>query len=419
MAGPAKNLSCPKCSAPITVRGFGQTNTLICSSCMSALDLEHPELKILYEASNKRKFEPLIPLGTRGKLRGDLWEVIGFMRRSDSSGMYVWSEYLLFNPKIGFRWLVHNNGHWNYVVMTKSKPTGSVAGGMKMLGEHYQHFLSGKVITRYVLGEFYWRAKDGDSVFGDDFVHPPRMLSRESQTNETVWSIGEYVEPEVIQKAFNIKKMPDRIGVAPNQINPSKAAGNKIYWMAFLTLIVLTFIQVLFSSGASSKSVFSGRSDEGGITNNGVIVSQPFKLDNGTKNLGIYAHSPVTNNWVYLTYTLFNKDTGESWQAGREISYYEGYDSDGRWSEGSRYDKVIFPSIPSGTYVLSVASEGGSLPSPPYSINVIRNMTYWGNYLFAAGLILIFPLILGFFHYRFEVQRWEESDHPIHEEDDE
>ena len=28
---------------------------------------------------------------------------------------YYWNEYLLYNPKIGFRWLVHSDNHWSYV----------------------------------------------------------------------------------------------------------------------------------------------------------------------------------------------------------------------------------------------------------------------------------------------------------------
>ena len=50
---------------------------------------------------------PLIPLGTRGKIRGTDYEVIGFERRTIhvDGAAYSWHEYVLFNPFKGFRYL--------------------------------------------------------------------------------------------------------------------------------------------------------------------------------------------------------------------------------------------------------------------------------------------------------------------------
>ena len=44
-------------------------------------------------------------------------EVIGAMTRSVTfDGVkYFWNEYLLYNPKVGFKWLVHSDNHWNFV----------------------------------------------------------------------------------------------------------------------------------------------------------------------------------------------------------------------------------------------------------------------------------------------------------------
>ncbi len=57
-------------------------------------------------------------------MRGDLFEVIGFMRRAMTvEGVnYEWSEYLLFNPYKGFRWLSEYNGHWNFLKTTTHIP---------------------------------------------------------------------------------------------------------------------------------------------------------------------------------------------------------------------------------------------------------------------------------------------------------
>src|SRR5260370_26491497 len=96
----AKALNCPKCGAAIVLRSFGQAVTVVCASCHSILDAKDPNLAILQQfeaATNVSK--PLIPLGTRSKLRGTVYEVAGFQRRhSKIEGItYYWHEYVLFN----------------------------------------------------------------------------------------------------------------------------------------------------------------------------------------------------------------------------------------------------------------------------------------------------------------------------------
>src|SRR5437899_9774384 len=79
----SKALNCPKCGAAIVLRSFGQAVTVVCSSCRSILDAKDPNLAILQQFELKTSdVKPLIPRGTRGKLRGTDYEVIGFQRRS-------------------------------------------------------------------------------------------------------------------------------------------------------------------------------------------------------------------------------------------------------------------------------------------------------------------------------------------------
>jgi hypothetical protein len=74
----------------------------------------------------------------------------------------------------------------------------------------------------YVVGEFYWRVAVGETCTVDDYVCPPRMLSREVTAKEANWSQAEYLEPaDEICTAFGVKAPPPRqIGVYANQPNP-------------------------------------------------------------------------------------------------------------------------------------------------------------------------------------------------------
>ena len=67
----------------------------------------------------------LIPLGTVGEVPEGKMTVIGAMARSVTieGTQYFWSEYLLYQPQIGFRWLVDSDDHWNYV---RAIPPGDV-----------------------------------------------------------------------------------------------------------------------------------------------------------------------------------------------------------------------------------------------------------------------------------------------------
>src|SRR5271156_4990378 len=143
----AKAVNCPQCGAAITLRALGQASAVVCESCHAILDAKDPQLQIL------QKFDkivspdrPLIPLGTRGKLRGTDYEVIGFERRNIKvDGVrYSWHEYILFNPYKGFRYLTEYQGHWNDLVVCKElpivDPQASISLSANYLGETYQHF---------------------------------------------------------------------------------------------------------------------------------------------------------------------------------------------------------------------------------------------------------------------------------------
>src|ERR1700751_3596492 len=96
-----KALNCPGCGAALAVRSFNNAVTIVCESCHAILDAKDPNLQILQQFRVvTAEAQPLIPLGTRGKIRGTDYEVIGFERRTIYvDGIpYSWHEYVLFNP---------------------------------------------------------------------------------------------------------------------------------------------------------------------------------------------------------------------------------------------------------------------------------------------------------------------------------
>ncbi|HLZ52270.1 MAG TPA: DUF4178 domain-containing protein [Candidatus Acidoferrum sp.] len=414
----AKALNCPQCGAAITLRALGHAETVVCESCHSILDAKDPNLQIL------QKFQvitgevpPLIPLGSRGKLRGTDYEVIGFQRRSITvEGIrYDWHEYVLFNPYKATHYLTEYNGHWNDISVCKELPVVNFST-VNYLGEVYRHFQTSDANTNYVLGEFPWQVRVGEQATVTDYVKPPRVLSSEKSANEVTWSLGEYMYGADIWKSFNLPgQPPEAFGVYENQ--PSPVSENvKGIWSAFLAFaLLLLFLMAGFDFASSKTTVFdsSYRLNAGEPKGEASFVTDVFDLGGRTSNVQITTSASVDNSWIYLNYALINQDSGQAWDFGREVSYYHGYDSDGSWTEGSRRDTVVIPSVPAGHYYLRIEPEVDARHPPiSYSVQVKRDVPVLGFFGIAFLALLLPAIAITWRSMNFERMRWAESDHP-------
>ena len=416
-----KALNCPGCGASLTVRSFGNAVTIVCENCHSILDAKDPNLQILqrFKAATG-EYRALIPLGTRGKIRGTDYEVIGFERRTIyvDGVPYSWHEYVLFNPYKGFRYLTEYNGHWNDVSILKALPdvqTYASPPTVKYLGETYKHFQTAKAETSFVLGEFPWQVRVGESVEVSDYVSPPRVLSSEATGDEVTWSMGEYMSGKDIWAAFRLSgSAPEPVGVYENQPSPMTADTRNI-WVAFAVfLLVLVVMMIGFDILARNEQVFSGSYKFDSRDHaDASFVTDDFELKGHTSNVEVETSTDLNNRWIYLNYALINEETGQAFDFGREVSYYHGYDSDGSWSEGGQNDSVAVPSVPPGRYYLRVEPEGDpSYGVTYYSVTVKRDVPQYRFYGLALLALLAPAILLTWRTLSFEHLRWAESDHP-------
>jgi len=411
----AKSISCPNCGGPVELRGFAHTLSVVCPQCHSVLDASTPEVEILQKFQAKTQIAPTIALGARGKFENATYEVIGFQIRevSESGDSYSWNEYLLFNPYHGFRYLTEYNGHWNFVHVESALPEQSRSAGklaMQYGGKTYLAFDSMKASTVYVLGEFPWRVRTGDSVACQDFVSPPSMLSSESSSGEITWSRAEYMPGSQVWQAFKLAgSPPPAYGIFANQPSPyGGSVGSS--WSTWLWLNValaaLVFLFMVLSPGRvafSDHYAYSAR-----LKNDSAFVTPTFQLDGRNANVELSIHTDLDNNWAYFSFALINDQTGQTFDFAREVSYY--HDSDG--NEGSRSNSVIVPSVPSGQYYLRVEPEmDPGAPFVRYDLEVKRNVPNYGFFGLAALLLFIPPVITTFRKGGFEAARWRESDY--------
>src|SRR5215211_1379287 len=396
----AAQLGCPNCGGPLELRAPDKTERVTCPNCNSLLDVNQGKIQFLKALENPW-FQPLIPLGTTGEVPEGKMTVIGAMARSVTieGTQYFWSEYLLYQPQIGFRWLVHSEDHWNYV---RAVPPGDVYEAGKSAvyhGKNYRIFQDAQARVEVVLGEFYWKVETGEQVRGVDYVKPPYMLSKEVSTvyvtdpndekkrkrttGEINWSLGTYMPVQQVEKAFGVTGLPRPSGIAPNQ--PYKHWWVYKYWIAFIVLLLLTgFLSMVFAG--STSQVFSQAVTLPPLPNEDgtqVFFSEPSELK-GRRNIKIEGDSPVQNTWVYLEGDLINEDTGVVQSFPIDISYYQGVEDEESWSEGGQRDSAYTSSLPAGKYILRLEGqwEKWSLPAL-VAIRIEQNVTYGLNLLIA------------------------------------
>jgi hypothetical protein len=422
------SLSCPQCGAAIELRTLDQAQSVVCSSCGSILDARDPNLALIQGFQARQKFEPQIPLGTRGTLKGEKWEVVGYQVRSITvdGTAYYWDEYVLFNPYKGFRYLTQYDGHWNDVQVVKAAPEERMSGGRPIVilhGETFKDFQRATATTEFVLGEFPWQVRVGDRAETRDFIAPPRMLSRETTDEETTWSLGTYTLGDQIWKAF---ALPDRAprarGVYANQPSdflPRAGSLFKRYMLFAAILIGLGLLRLITASRDTVYATNSAFFRPGALADSLAFVTPTFQVAGRTANLEVTTEAQVDNGWAYFDYALVNESTGQTYEFGREVSYYYGRDSDGNWSEGSRRDRAVLPSIPAGPYFLRVQPEA-QVPTDflEYRIVVRRDVPILFPYLVGLILLAVPPVLLALRAWGMESARWKESDYAPSDDDD-
>jgi hypothetical protein len=413
-----RSVTCPGCGGAVTIRSFGSAVNVVCGSCHSVLDAQDPQVKILQKFKDAIRQNPLLPLGSRGKIRGILFEIIGFQHRQiEADGqVYGWGEYLLFNPYQGFRYLTEFSGHWNFIAPLRTLPQAHTPGAQSdrfYLGERYKHFQTATAKTTFVLGEFPWQVRVGETAEVTDYVSPPRVLSTEvSSDKEINWSMGEYITGTDIWQAFGLKDQPPpAVGVYENQPSPFGSQPRKIWRYCGLLLGLALLLWIFHLSTAHRQQVFSEAFVFDPAANEASFVTAPFEFE-GASTVQVDTAASLHNQWIFINFALVNEETGKAYDFSREVSYYGGVDEGESWTEGSPRDSVTLPRIPAGKYFLRIEPDGDhTLGKIGYSVAVIHDVPNSTWFLIAAPLLLLPAIFTTWRSIGFEHRRWQESDH--------
>ena len=410
----ADAFNCPSCAAPFTLSS-GRIKSFGCASCGALLDTSMREVRLISKAQAQLDAPLLLPLGARGTMGGSAWQVIGHIRRASEHG-FAWSEYLLFGADGGFAWLIESDGHWTFA-RNSPKSLKRINNQVFRDGTRLDRFAGYLAEVRHVQGECYWKVKVGDTVEVEDYIAPPLIASREKDAREVTWTVGEYVLPAEVQKAFGLPAaLPTPRGVAPNQPSPWAGTATKL-WQAFAAFTVLALALQIWFAVTTTEVRREQVSLKPGSDNS--VLSAPFRVD-GRGPLALKAETDLHNSWAGLSFTLVDPKSGKVWNTEEQLESYSGVDADGdRWSEGSNSTLVTFGDVPAGTYQLQVEAEID--PQSPRPLTAVlrleRGHASWFNWLMLQFGLLTVPLFAGWRTRAFEAARMADSDHADDDDD--
>jgi hypothetical protein len=275
----SRQFSCPNCGATVEVT-LASSKSITCRSCNSLIDITEGIGGELRHALQDEPMQPLIPLGSTGQLQGVPWQVVGFQHRmghepGDDDEQFGWDEYLLFNLKKGFTFLVDSQEGWSVVKPTTGAPALSAGkDSAGYLGTTYRLKYSYQAETTYVAGEFYWPVTRGQKTFNRDFASGASLLSMEESPQEVTWSSGGNIDSDAVAKAFRLEDKKDLL----KRSDTGPTSGGRMGCGTIILLFIIILILLLViracvndpnngSGGGGSRSSggsFGGYSSGGG-----------------------------------------------------------------------------------------------------------------------------------------------------------
>lgn len=355
-----------------------------------------------------------LTLGATGKLKGVQFTVVGVI--AWESWGDVWIDYQLYSPTHGYAWLTYSKAHWMFTRRVRDLPSShiwllSTKDKVKMRGEDFRFYEKYNAKVIYVAGELTWVARAGDTTAMADAIAPPLMITAEKSEQENEYYLGEYIDPQTITDEFDYQQDYKQVGVHPAQPynRPVLQAISKASWpFALLALVAMIAITLLFSGNALQRHTIQPQDLTDGS------ISLPMTINNADRLVKATFKSAHSNVWARYVMNIVDTKTNQAIHTfGKELSFYDGYDSEGYWSEGNQTMTAHFRVPKPGNYTLRLETTDFERAPPTLYINIYEGYVspFYFIVLFAFSAIAFFINIL--MRWWFESRRWA----PVMEDD--
>lgn len=242
-------IKCPNCGGTIQANAPKRSERVGCPYCGAVSDIA---LQRVVQMQDAARSAVEIPLGSRGGLNGHDWVVCGYCERSTNfeGERFSWQEYLLWGPGFGFRWLVKDESTWMWVdpINTAELDLRAMPNQVGYQGRSFSLRNTQMARCDYVLGEFFWKVKIGETVENHDFINGSDVVASEFTGDEVNWSLCVPIPWSVIATAFNLPLDGPGSKFTNAEADYSYAGGtdnSKTNWQTILTVVGVIALIIL------------------------------------------------------------------------------------------------------------------------------------------------------------------------------
>lgn len=402
---------CKQCSHKNTIT-FGYSSAgWVCTKCGN-YHVNHNGLGWVSKHTFSNKPMPDILINQTAKLFDTTYTVVGFAKHKQIGKVYTWNEYILFNPEVGLRSLVESDGHWMLIepISRENNIEYKQINRVAILdGITFQMYNSYRSTVVEAAGEFAADILDDKEYKCTEWIAPPLMLIKEEfKDEEELWYMAREIKSSVIKKAFDIPVMPAKIDIGAIQTMSFYQKASHLLYMLVAYVVLISFLFAFLNQNNIERKVFGQTFTKSATDTASVLVTPPFQVTGDPTSLQVDVYADVTNNWFDLDFELVNDVTFQRYEGAKSIEFYQGYDSEGYWSEGNKSDYIIISQVPAGTYHLNLYPlTNPSLNQVTYTIKVFEGVSITSNFVWLLFIGLLLPAIQLLRLYLFENKRWE------------
>jgi len=248
-------LSCPNCGSPIKYQA-GMAFHVVCPSCNAQVDCSTDKAVVLEKHEQIARVITTLSLGDVGTIDGLEYEVIGFTKCNEVGENASWVEYLLFNDKRGFLWLVEAEDRWDRVKVLDEWPEQSNPTTVDLRGAKYAKLYQYGSEVAYAAGAFNWRVAVGDRTRIIDYAREGQKLTAESSDTEIVWSAANQVSEAQVKQWFNKTATPASLArdVKP-EVDAGELAGLKR--ASIIASVILAVINLPIALASDDEDILA------------------------------------------------------------------------------------------------------------------------------------------------------------------
>ncbi len=401
-------INCTSCGSPLPALAGHRSKTLICSYCGAVMD-RHDGYRLLARYRDMDRPDGPFRIGMNGEVMGVEQTIVGIVGVDAviEGYRYDWTNYQLYSPTHGYSWLTWADGHITHSRKTRDMPESSGSFAYKApiaaAGRAFQMFEQYAARITYLEGELTWVPSLGDQTQVIETIDPPHGYSIVMGDNETEFEFGTYLDRAETLAAFGIEDSFPRAytvhAIQPFLPGSLHMALSKVGSIFAIVALVIGLAFLAIGNGQKITETVIVDTDAGG--------SVMFPLNRPSRLAEVRLTANVVNSWSWYDMELVHEDSDETvaeFDGGLE--YYEGYDSDGRWTEGSQTATFRFKPPAAGAYRLTITTGDPQSARLPVKVEVRENVML-SRYLF--GLAIFFTLCwlsLWLRSRAFEAKRW-------------